>query len=87
LNNKLDKLLSLTQKERVDTNVSKIEADKHVRQIEQLKVSEARVKEQMKKLSKESTAYLKEIHDNQKKLAEANERIEILNGIFVVLTL
>lgn len=80
LNNKLDKLLSLTQKERVDTNVSKIEAGKYIKQIEQLKVSEAKAKEQMRTLSKENTAYLKEIHDHQKKLDEANEKIEMLNG-------
>ena len=30
LNDKLDKLLSLTQKERVDTNLSKLETEKYL---------------------------------------------------------
>ena len=83
---KLDKLLALTQKERIDGNLSKIDSDKYVKQIEELKVSEARCKEQLKKLSKDNSNYLKELHDSQKKSEELNEKMFVLKGIIKILS-
>ena len=78
LNSKLDKLLNLTQKERIDTNLVKIETEKYVKIIENLKVSEAKAKDQNKKTAKENAIYLKELHDFRKSHDEEVERVNIL---------
>ena len=70
----------MTQKERVDTNLSKLESEKYIKQIETLKVSEAKTKDQMKKLSKDNADYLKELHDIQKKNEDLVENISLLKG-------
>lgn len=80
LNDKLDKLLALTQKERVDTNLNKIESEKYIKQIEQLKISESKVKEQLKKMSTDNANYLREYHDIQKKNEDLLEKVSVLNG-------
>ena len=65
-------------------NLTKIDSDKFVRQIEELKVSEAKLKEQLKKMSKDNANYLKELHDSQKKWEEFNEKAFVLKGKVLV---
>lgn len=69
----MDKLLGLT---------NKIESDKYIKQIEELKVSGAKAREQLKKLAKENAGYLKEFHDLQKKNEEIQEKADVLKGKF-----
>jgi len=87
LNSKLDKLLSLTQKERIDTNLNQIQGEKMIKQIESLKLSEAKLKEKMKHLSKENTEYLRDIHNLQKKGQDTSDKYSVLKGNILCFTL
>ena len=60
--------------------MTKIETEKYVKQIENLKVSEAKTKEQNKKLAKENASYLKELHDSRNSNDDNLEKINVLKG-------
>jgi hypothetical protein len=50
INERLDAVLSCTQKDRVESNLSRLEVDSLQKQVETLKLSESRLKREINKL-------------------------------------
>ncbi|CDW73331.1 UNKNOWN [Stylonychia lemnae] len=73
LNKRLDQVLNVTQKDRVDSNLYKLEVDTYLKQIDQFKLSELNLKKQINKLKTQINGQYKEASENNDKYAKEME--------------
>ena len=79
LNQRLDQIVSMTQQDRVDSNLYKLEIDTYLKQIDHLKLSELNLKRQVNKLKQQINAGYKEAAESNDKYArelEHNKQLE-----------
>ena len=73
LNQRLDSIISCTQKDRVESNLHKLEIDSYTKQIEQLKMSEGKLRRQVNQLKSQNNEQLKGVAESKDKYAKELE--------------
>ncbi len=78
LNQRLDSIISCTQQGRVDSNLNKLEIDSLSKQIEQLKMSEGKLKRQVNLLKSQLNDQIKSQAENSEKYTKEMETNRVL---------
>eukprot|EP00347_Sterkiella_histriomuscorum_P017159 403350441 len=79
LNDRLDSVINVTQKDRVDSNLQRLEIDTYMKQIDHLKLSELNLKKQVNKLKQQLQSQYKDQAENNDKYAKELEQNKSLN--------